>query len=236
MSDFDESTLSPPPTPNSTNKPIAIVSIASGGFASTVSDLESPPGCSSKRRTKMPPKHHGLHVSQKKVELTEAAKRELAVEKNLVKFRVPHEEITSLDTSLWGTVKHVDWSAMSEYRKKQMQENEKVFEIAMYKGLTKLYAIYDEEMAKEKTDLKTLAKRVCICSMCFDDPNRALNLCIIGTGNLATSNIKQHNNSYHASIPGPYLYRSINASQKKEQHEWIGCEVCWVAKLDKPLC
>jgi hypothetical protein len=163
----------------------------------------------------MPPKHHGLHVSQNKVELTEAAKRELAVEKNLVKFRVPHEEIASLETSLWGTVKHVDWRAMSEYRQKQMQENERVFDIAMYKGLMKLYTIYDEEMAKEKTEAKTLAKRVCICSRCFDDPNKALNLCIIGTGNLATSNIKQHNNSYHAGTPGPYLYRSTTATQNK---------------------
>jgi hypothetical protein len=124
MSDLDESSTlsSPPPTPNSTNKPIAIVSIATGRFASTVSDLESPPGCSTKRRTKMPPKHHGLHVSQKKLELTEAVKREFAVEKNLVKFRVPHEQINSLDTSLWGTVKHVDWIAMSEYWQKQIQE------------------------------------------------------------------------------------------------------------------
>ena len=118
MSDLEESTLSPPPTPNSTSIPIAVVSIASGRFASTVSDLESPPCCSSERRTKMPPKHHGLHVSQKKVELTEAAKRELAVEKSLVKFRVPHQEINLLDSSLWGTVKHVDWSALIDYRKK----------------------------------------------------------------------------------------------------------------------
>ena len=54
-----------------------------------------------------------------------------------MQFRAPYEEIDSLNTSLWGTVKHVDWAAMSQYGTKQIQDIE-VFDISMHKGLSKL--------------------------------------------------------------------------------------------------
>lgn len=216
MSDLD-STSSPP---NSTNKPIAVISIESQLYSSTVSDLESPPvgyeRRSKKRRLSMPPKkatkHHGLHVSQKKVELTAATQQAISVEKNLVKFRIPHDEITSLNSSLWGTVKHVDWGAMIQYRTKQIQDKQEL-EISKYRGLMKLYTCYDEEMKKPTPNM---TKRLCICALCFDDPNKSLLQSIVGTGNLATSNIKQHVNSYHDGNPGPLLYTSaLSVSTKK---------------------
>ena len=128
-----------------------------------------------------------------------------------MKFRAPFDEINSLNSSLWGTVKHVDWDAMIKYRLKQIHENE-VFEISMHKGLMKLYSFYEEEMSKPNADPKDLAKRLCICALCFDDPNKPLRQCIIGMGNKATSNIGQHNNAYHDSNTGPMLYTSVSAS------------------------
>jgi hypothetical protein len=66
-------------------------------------------------------------------------------------------------------------------------------------------------MAKPKPNVKELARKLCICAVCFDDVKKLLLKCIIGTGNLATSNIKQHNDAYHAGVTPKMLYKSSDS-------------------------
>jgi hypothetical protein len=116
-------------TLNSSNKP-KVVSVPRYSTVSPgVSNLESPLILSDKNNSSSENKNqshnimsmksssalklHELHASKQRVLIASSTKQEFELEKKLVNFHEPTENIQSLTTSLWGTVKHVDWAAMA---------------------------------------------------------------------------------------------------------------------------
>jgi hypothetical protein len=114
---------------------------------------------------------HGLHLSEQRVLIAACTKQEFKVDKQLIKLQVPTDDILTLNKSLWGTVKHVDWDAMAKWHSGL---KDVVLKIAMYKGLVKLYQRYNEEIAKAKSNMKEFSRKLCVCAVCFDDPNKPL--------------------------------------------------------------
>ena len=127
-------------------------------------------------------------------------REEIKLEKSFISFQsiARSKQFRNFYRSFWGTVRYIDYKKLSTHKGKISEDS-----LLRMEGLLRCFDMLEqasEDDIRENDTYKSINKRMVVCPLCFENPNKSLDECLLGLGDGISSNIKQHHDAKHPHI------------------------------------